>query len=117
MRRLSSQLYLQICSLHEHTLLLGRKSAMERMTSFLMRWVPGRGGYRCPGLADVTDRADFRLATSRQEIADYLGLTIETVSRALTKLRRRGILSISKLDNICIHDICRLCRMTGTPLS
>jgi CRP/FNR family transcriptional regulator len=90
MRRLSSHLYTQLCSLHEHAMLLGRKSAMERMTSFLMRWIPGRGGYRCPGPANGADRADFILAMSRQEIADYLGLTIETVSRTLTKLRRSG---------------------------
>jgi hypothetical protein len=35
---------------------------------------------------------------TRQEIADYLGLTIETVSRSLTKLKRRGMVSIDKLD-------------------
>ena len=46
MRRLSSRLYRQLCDLHEHTMLLGRKSAMERMTSFLMRCIPGRGGPR-----------------------------------------------------------------------
>jgi CRP-like cAMP-binding protein len=117
MRRLSSRLYTQLGALHEHTMLLGRKSAMERMTSFLMRWVPGRGGYKCPGPEDANDSADFRLPMSRQEIADYLGLTIETVSRTLTKLRRRGVVSISRLDEICINDVCRLCRMTGTHLT
>jgi CRP-like cAMP-binding protein len=117
MRRLSSHLYTQLCALHEHAMLLGRKSAMERMTSFLMRWIPGRGGYRCPGPANGADRTDFILAMSRQEIADYLGLTIETVSRTLTKLRRSGVVSISKFDEVCINDICCLCHMTGTHLS
>jgi CRP-like cAMP-binding protein len=116
MRRQSLRLYAQLCSLHEHTMLLGRKSAMERMTSFLMRWGPDRGGYKCPGPQDGDDRADFRLPMSRLEIADYLGLTIETVSRSLTKLRRRGVVSISRLDEIRINDICALCRMTGTHL-
>ena len=46
----------------------------------------------------------------RQEIADYLGLTIETVSRLLTKLKRRKIMSIARLDEIHINDVCRLCR-------
>ena len=117
MRRLSPHLYAQLCAQHDHALLLGRKSAMERVTTFLMGRAPGRGGYNCPGPTDGNDHAEFRLAMSRQEIADYLGLTIETVSRTLTKLRRRGVISISKLDEICIHDICRLCGMTGTHLT
>ena len=114
MRRLSSCLYVQISLLHEHAMLLGRKSALERMTSFLMRLVPDRGGLNCPGPPDAADHAHVRLAMSRQEIADYLGLTIETVSRTLTKLKRCGIVAISKLDEISVHDVCRLCRLTGT---
>jgi CRP-like cAMP-binding protein len=117
MRRLNARLYIQLCALHEHALLLGRKSAIERITSFLMRWIPHRGIHNCPGPQRSEDRADIRLAMSRQEIADYLGLTIETVSRALTKLKRRGVISIGRLDEICIHDVCRLCRMTGTHLT
>ncbi len=54
---------------------------------------------------------------SRQEIADYLGLTIETVSRTFTKLRRLGVVSINRLDEVCVHDVCQLCRMTGTHLT
>jgi CRP/FNR family transcriptional regulator len=116
-RWLSARLRLQLCALHEHVMLLGRKSAMERMTSFLMRCIPGRGRYACPGPRAGDDRADIRLTMMRQEIADYLGLTIETVSRSLTKLKRRGIVSIGKLDEICVHDVCRLCRLTGTHLT
>ena len=51
MRRLNSQLHRQLCVLHAHVTLLGRKSAMERMTSFLMRCIPERGGQNCPGPA------------------------------------------------------------------
>ena len=54
---------------------------------------------------------------TRQEIADYLGMTIETVSRSLTKLKHCGVLSISNLDEVLIHDVCSLCRMTGTHLT
>jgi CRP-like cAMP-binding protein len=116
-RWLSARLRSQLCALHEHVVLLGRKSAMERMTSFLMRCVPGRGRHDCPGPRPGDDPADIRLAMLRQEIADYLGLTIETVSRCLTKLKRRGIVSIGKLDEIHVHDVCRLCRLTGTHLT
>jgi CRP/FNR family transcriptional regulator, anaerobic regulatory protein len=116
-RWLNARLRLQLCALHEHVMLLGRKSAMERMTSFLMRCIPSRGRHGCPGPRAGDDRADIRLTMMRQEIADYLGLTIETVSRSLTKLKRRGIVSIGKLDEICVHDVCRLCRLTGTHLT
>lgn len=115
--RLSVHLCGQLSALHEHTVLLGRKTAMERIASFLMRCVPGRGGYGCPGPRPGDDDASVRLIMTRQEIADYLGLTIETVSRSLTKLRGAGVVSISNLDEICIHDVCRLCRLTGTHLT
>jgi CRP/FNR family nitrogen fixation transcriptional regulator len=117
MRDLSSRLYVQLCSLQEHVALLGRKTAMERIASFLMRWVPRRGGYHCPGPPSRDDGANLRLAMSRQEIADYLGLTIETVSRTFTKLKRLGVVSINRLDEVCVHDVCQLCRMTGTHLT
>jgi len=118
MSRLSARLYAQLCTLHEHIMLLGRKSSMERIASFLIRCVPGRGGPTCPGRpAGAKDRADIRLAMTRYGIADYLGLTIETVSRSFARLKRRGIVSISKIDEIAIHDVCELCRLTGTHLS
>lgn len=60
--------------------MLGRKSARERVASFLMS-VAQRG-------AD-DDCAD--LAMGRQDMADYLGLTIETVSRMLTQLQGEAI--------------------------
>jgi CRP/FNR family nitrogen fixation transcriptional regulator len=115
--RLSGHLCSQLAALHEHTVLLGRKTAMERIASFLMRCVPGRGGYGCPGPRPGDDGARFRLIMTRQEIADYLGLTIETVSRSLTKLRTADVLTISNLDEISIHNVCRLCRLTGTHLT
>ncbi len=114
MSRLSARLYAQLCALHEHIMLLGRKSSLERIASFLMRCVPGRGGPTCRGPARPDQRADVRLAMTRYAIADYLGLTIETVSRSFARLKRRGIVSISKIDEVCIHDVCALCRMTGT---
>jgi CRP/FNR family transcriptional regulator len=50
---------------------------------------------------------------TRQEIADYLGLTIETVSRAFSELRRRGVLATDKPEEVRINDVCRVCRLTG----
>jgi CRP/FNR family transcriptional regulator len=116
-QQLSARLSAQLAALHEHVMLLGRKSAMERVTSFLMRCVPGRGGHGCPGPREGDDHADIRLTMTRQEIADYLGLTIETVSRLLSRLKRRGLITIDRLDEIYVSDVCRLCRLTGKHLT
>jgi CRP/FNR family transcriptional regulator len=104
----------QLCAMHGHAILLGRKTAMERIATFLMRCVPGRGGYRCLAPAPSAERAGVRLNMTRHEIADFLGLTIETVSRCLSKLKRRGAISIDKPDEIIVNDVCRMCRLTGT---
>ncbi len=53
---------------------------------------------------------------TRLEIGDFLGLTIETVSRVLTRFTRRGILSGKELDAVDVADVCRLCRLSGTHL-
>ena len=65
--------------LQDHVVMLGRKSARERVASFLMSIAERGGG----------DHAD--LAMGRQDMADYLGLTIETVSRMLTQLQGEAI--------------------------
>ena len=65
--------------LQDHVVMLGRKSARERVASFLMS-IAQRG---------EDDHAD--LAMGRQDMADYLGLTIETVSRMLTQLQGEAI--------------------------
>jgi len=112
-RRLSTHLQAQFCAMHEHAVLLGRKSALERVASFIMQCVPGRGGYGCPGPSG-DNSINVRLGMTRQEIADYLGLTIETVSRAFSKLRRRGIVTIDRQEQVLVKDICRVCKLTGT---
>jgi CRP/FNR family transcriptional regulator len=114
LQRLSARMQMQLCAMHDHAVLLGRKTAMERIASFLLRCVPKRGGYACLGPRSGIDDANIRLRMTRQEIADFLGLTIETVSRCLSKLRRRNAISIDRLDEIVIHDVCRMCRLTGT---
>jgi CRP-like cAMP-binding protein len=116
-KELSTRLYVQLSALHEHVMLLGRKSAMERIASFLIRCVPGRGGHDCPGPREGDDNANIRLTMTRQEIADYLGLTIETVSRLLSRLKRRGVITVGRLDEIYVNDVCRLCRLTGRHLT
>jgi CRP/FNR family transcriptional regulator len=44
----------------------------------------------------------------REDIADYLGLTVETVSRSFAKLKAQGVVSLPRTQMIIIHDIGRL---------
>jgi len=113
-RKLTKCLTHQMHVLHEHAVLLGRKSAIERVASFLMYLVPNRGGVGCVGPADENnDGCDIHLHMTRQEIADYLGLTIETVSRVVSELKRRGVIRIDRADRIHLNKVCSLCQMTG----
>ena len=71
----------------QHLLLLGRKSADEKIASFLLTLAERLG-------ARGAARDVVRLPMSRQDMADYLGLTIETVSRTLTRLRHQGLIAL-----------------------
>ena len=113
-RFLSARLQAQFCAMHEHAMLLGRKSALERVASFVMKSVPGRGGYGCcPGPHEDGNSFNVRIGMTRQEIADYLGLTIETVSRTFSELRRRGVVTTDRQDEILVNDVCGICKLTG----
>jgi len=71
----------------EQMLLLGRRTAEEKVASFLVNWRER--------LAQIGDeQPTISLPMSRQDIADYLGLTIETVSRTLTRFEREKMLII-----------------------
>ncbi|WP_319411395.1 helix-turn-helix domain-containing protein [uncultured Cohaesibacter sp.] len=104
----------QVQNLHDHAVLLGRKSAHERVASFLMRFVPNRGGFACTGPeSENEDESVVTLYMTRQEIADYLGLTIETVSRVLSDMKRRKVITMEKQDRIRVMNVCGLCHLTG----
>lgn len=87
----------------ERCILLGRKTASERVASFLL------------DLDDRFDRHDniLPLPMSRYDIADYLGLTAETVSRALSDLRRRGIVADEDPHRLWLLDRPALRREAG----
>ncbi|MDX0451838.1 helix-turn-helix domain-containing protein, partial [Sinorhizobium medicae] len=78
----------------QHLLVIGRQCAVERIAAFLVDLSERQGGGR-----------QLRLPMSRQDIADYLGLTIETVSRVVTKLKERSVIVLRDARTI---DIVRM---------
>lgn len=75
-------------------LLLGRKTAEERIASFLLALAER---------ADAADaRAAIRLVMSRQDMGDYLGLTIETVSRTFSRFRREGLIALPSPQEVVL---------------
>jgi CRP/FNR family transcriptional regulator len=82
-------------------LLLGRKNASERLATFLLDMSRRLAQSNCTGGEDL-DR--FELPLDRQQIADVLGLTIETVSRQITQLRTAGVIDTPDRRTIVILD-------------
>jgi CRP/FNR family nitrogen fixation transcriptional regulator len=78
-----SAVLLSLMRAQNHMLLLGRKNAVEKVATFLL------------DLSRRTAKNDqIDLPMSRTDIADHLGLTIETVSRSLTQLERQGVIEL-----------------------
>jgi CRP/FNR family nitrogen fixation transcriptional regulator len=76
-----------------HMLLLGRKSALERIATFLLD-LAGR----------TADGDAVDLPMSRSDIADHLGLTIETVSRSFTQLERQGVIGLPSARRVMLSN-------------
>jgi CRP/FNR family nitrogen fixation transcriptional regulator len=81
----------------DHMLLLGRKTAMERVATFLLEMD------RRLAVAGM-----LALPMCRRDIGDYLGLTLETVSRALSQLHSQGVLGFSGARQIMLRNRQRL---------
>ncbi|MGC1495687.1 MAG: helix-turn-helix domain-containing protein [Sulfitobacter sp.] len=94
----------------EWMLLLGRKTAREKIT-FLLALIAKRTADL--HLAKVGDGLQFEMPMSREAMANYLGLTIETVSRQMTALRKEGIITLAGNRDITIPDMARLKAETG----
>jgi CRP-like cAMP-binding protein len=94
----------ELAVMQDHLVMLAQKSATEKVASFLLA-LPRRHAN------EQTAPVIFNLPMMRIDIADYLGLTIETVSRNLTKLKIAGIIDLSQDGIVVVHDIRRLERM------
>ncbi|MGD9583483.1 MAG: fumarate/nitrate reduction transcriptional regulator Fnr [Lysobacterales bacterium] len=92
---------------HEHLAMMGRKQAQERLAIFLR------------SLSDRHRRLhhiheSIMLSMSRQDIASYLGLVVETVSRLFTRFEELGILTVER-KQVHIRDFAKLDEMAGEP--
>ncbi len=86
----------------DHLLLLGRKNALERLAAFLLE-MSGRSGS-----TQVLD-----LAMPRHDIADYLGLTLETVSRMFAELKEMGQIRLESARRVHLLDAGKLKAMAA----
>lgn len=85
----------------EHLLVIGRQNATERVAAFLLDMFERQGG-----------SPQIELAMSRTDIGDYLGLTIETVSRVFSKFREKGYIRLRGVRSVelvlpeALDDLC-----------
>lgn len=83
----------QLANMREHALVLGRKGAGERVAAFLLQ-LAGR----------VVAKRELDLPMSRADIADYLGLTIETVSRAFSEFKRSAAIALPSSRHVVMRN-------------
>ncbi|SFI53686.1 CRP/FNR family transcriptional regulator, anaerobic regulatory protein [Aquamicrobium aerolatum DSM 21857] len=107
--RLLRQALDELDDAREWMVTLGRKTAAEKIASFLLMIARNIA----PRAAGAGETASFDLPLTRSDIADFLGLTIETVSRQLTKLRIDGIIRIENNRRITIENVVRLAGRAG----
>jgi len=80
-----------------HLVMLGRQTAKERVVSFLLALAERAGN---SGMLDIP--------MSRQDIADYLGLTIETVCRTISDLKRQRLIDVPNRTQIALRNLEKL---------
>jgi CRP/FNR family transcriptional regulator, anaerobic regulatory protein len=94
----------------EWMLLLGRKTAREKIASLISIIARREAALH---LRRASGKASVDLPLTREEMADYLGLTLETVSRQISALRRDGVISLVGNRHVTIPDIDRLLEEAG----
>ncbi len=108
-RRLYRQALDELDEAREWMVTLGRKTASEKIASLLLMFAR----HAAPSGKTACNSARFDLPLTRADIADFLGLTIETVSRQITRLRNDKIIDIENNRLILIPDVLRLKARAG----
>ena len=96
-KRLLGMARFELAEAQEQILMLGRKTAMERIASFILML-----SERAERRGDAENPVEFPM--SRNDIGDYLGITTETVSRTLTRLRKNNAISLDTDRSITINE-------------
>lgn len=107
--KLHEQALRELDEAQELMLLLGRKTAAEKVASFLLLLIR----HMDPEAELGENEIRFELPMRRADIADFLGLTIETVSRQMTKMRKNGVISIENNRLIHVPSLERLEHASG----
>lgn len=87
-------------------MMLGRKSASEKTASFLALLMERTG-------KPVGTYTHFEFPMTRADIADFLGLTVETVSRTITKFRNSKMIVLESSKSVIVLDQDALCNMAA----
>lgn len=102
-QRLMEMMQDEVIKLQNHMLLLGRKTPVEKIANFLAERADKVIAHH-PEKAEA-ETLEINLPMSRTDIADYLGLTIETVSRTFTKLRKNGVITLLTSQQVQVNDL------------
>lgn len=88
----------ELVAAQEQMLLLGRKTPVEKIASFLLGLSRRAERWELPASPVI-------LSMSRSDIADFLGLTVETVSRTFTRMRSEGVIDLPESHRVVLNDI------------
>lgn len=98
-------------SAHDHVYTIGQRSAVERLASFLLYLRANQARFSGDGPREKSEHID--LPMTRLDIADFLGLTIETVSRAFSALKKSDVISFHDSHSCEILRIDRIRELGG----
>ena len=96
----------ELSAAQDQMLLLGRKTAQEKIASFLLTVAKRMS-------KDSAPAREIELPMTRLDMADFLGLTIETVSRVLTKLKSEGVIALPSPHHVSLCQMSGLRRIAG----
>lgn len=97
-RRLTRAALHEICAMQDHFMMLSSKSAAEKVASFLLTLAERIGEPEADGI-------HVEIPMRRVDIADFLGLTTETVCRTITQFRKSGLITLQTAQKAIVRDI------------
>lgn len=106
--RIEQMMHREVTACREHIVMMGCVSAQQRVALFLQAW---SRRMRAAGFSDT----DLQMPMTRADLASYLGITPETVSRAISRLQADGAVVLGR-HRIEIRDARRLASFSGSDI-